>query len=140
MSFDYLSDIYGKYRVNKENRFSNVETKAVGLIKLFVDSAINNKEFMDSFLEVRDEFMKLLQSDGQMVIDQDTPLWLNKFLGFQFVDWFKVEHYKWQIEEQAAEHPEQVTDEIREIQNNIKNFEARFVEVCKNVLTALEKK
>ena len=48
MSFDYLSDIYGKYRVNKENRFSNVETKAVGLIKLFVDSAINNKEFMDS--------------------------------------------------------------------------------------------
>ena len=61
MSFDYLSDIYGKYRVNKENRFSNVETKAVGLIKLFVDSAINNKEFMDSFLEVRDEFMKFLQ-------------------------------------------------------------------------------
>lgn len=139
MSFDYLSDIYGKYRINKETRFSNVESKAISLIKSFVDGAIDNRRFAKQFNDVRVEFLNLMKNDGEMVIDQDTPLWLNRFLGFHFVDWLKIQPYKWQIEVQAAAHPEQVTDEVRAIQQKIEAFEDRFVATCRSVLRELEK-
>ena len=43
------------------------------------------------------------------------------------------------IEEQSALHPEQVTGNVREIQNKIEGFEFRFVSTCRSILTELEK-
>lgn len=90
MSYDYILDFWGKFR-RKKSRFEVVETKAIGLIKQFVNGSINNEDFVNSFEEVRVEFLKLLEVNGQITIDKDTLLWLNVFLGLHYIDWYKYQ-------------------------------------------------
>ena len=139
MSFDYISDIYGKFRKNKVTRFSNVEAKAIGLIKSFVDGTIDNKSFIEQFIEAKEEYVKLSTINGERVIDQDTPLWFGRFYGFKFVKWYKVQQIKQQFEDDLVHHPERITDDIHEVQNKIKELEEEFLDVCKTVLRELER-
>ena len=80
MSWEYLNDIFGKFRKRK-TRFTDLETKAKDLIISFVKGRINDKDFAIAFEEIRAKFVELTNADGQITIDQDTPLWLNLFLG-----------------------------------------------------------
>ena len=139
MSFDYISDIYGKFRKNKVTRFSEVEAKAISLIKSLVFGKIDNKSFAEQFIEVREEYVKLSTINGQRVIDQDTPLWIGRFYGFKFMQWYKVQQYKWHFEEEVVHHPERITDDIDEIRRTIHNFEKQFLEVCMDILSELER-
>ena len=136
MSHDYILDFWGKFR-RKKSRFAEVETKAIGLIKQFVNGSINNEDFANSFEKVRIEFLKLMEVNGQITFDEDTPLWLNTFIGAHFIDWHKYQR----IKEYCEEHPEELTGETKKRFANIKEmgYDERFIEVCNKVLKELGK-
>jgi hypothetical protein len=93
MSFDYLSDIFGKFR-KRETRFSDVESRAIWLIKAFVAGEIKDREFANEFNEIGNEFQRLTEVNGEITFDEDTPLWLNMFLGNHFIGWYKYQQLK----------------------------------------------
>lgn len=121
-----------KTRKKKKPRFTEVEAKAIGLIRSFVKGTISDREFATSFNEVRKEFLQLLVVDGQPTFDKDTPLWLNSLLGMQFIDWIKYQQVKWYFEE----HPEELVGETKERFERIrqKEYDERFMEACRCVL------
>ena len=135
MSYDYILDFWGKFR-RKKSRFEVVETKAIGLIKQFVNGSINNKDFASSFEEVRIEFLKLMEVNGQITFDEDTPLWLNTFIGAHFIDWHKYQCIKKYFEE----HPEELVSKTKENFERIQGqgYEERFQDACKAVLKGVK--
>ena len=86
MSFDYILDTFGKFRKRK-TRFTELEEKALSLLTSFVNGKTDSKEFAVAFDNVRKIFIELTEKDGQMVIDEDTPLWLNSLLGLHYMGW-----------------------------------------------------
>ncbi len=94
MSYNYLNDTFGRSR-KKNTRFSNLEDRAVGLIKDFVKRRIDSKAFAEGFNSVRIQFYEMLRAEGRITIDEDTPLWLNQFLGNHFIDWYEYQKIKW---------------------------------------------
>lgn len=131
MSFDYLSDIFGKFRKRK-TRFSDVESWAIRLIKAFVAGEIQDREFANEFSEIGNEFNRLTEVNGEITFDEDTPLWLNMFLGNHFIGWYRYQQLKWYFEE----HPEELTGAYRARYARIQSmgYDERFQETCKNVL------
>lgn len=91
--FDYILDTFGKFRKRK-TRFTEIEEKAITLLKSFVSGEIDGKEFALAFDRIRISFIELTEKDGQTVIDEDTPLWLNSLLGLHFMKWFKFQQLK----------------------------------------------
>lgn len=134
MPFDYVLNLYGKYR-KKETRFTPLETKAVSLLVSFVSRAISDKDFAIAFDEVRKEFKELTEIDSKVVFDEDTPLWLNSLLGFHFMDWRRVQQLKWYFEG----HPDELVGEMKERFEGIlkKGHDQRFRHTCKEVLNEL---
>jgi hypothetical protein len=131
MSFDYLNDIYGRERERK-TRFTDLETKAKELIASFVNGTLSDKEFARAFNEIRIMFHELSQTNGEMTIDQDTPLWLNMLLGNHFIDWIRYQNLKWYFEE----HPEEFTEERKKRFAQIQaiGYDKKFKDACKKVL------
>jgi len=131
MSFDYLNDIYGRERERK-TRFTDLETKAQELIASFVNGTLSDKEFARAFNEIRIMFHELSQTNGEMTIDQDTPLWLNMLLGNHFIDWIRYQNLKWYFEE----HPEEFTEERKKRFAQIQaiGYDKKFKDACKKVL------
>ena len=131
MSFDYLNDIYGRERKRK-TRFTDLETKAKELIVSFVNGTLSDKEFAQAFNEIRIMFHELSQTNGEMTIDQDTPLWLNMLLGNHFIDWIRYQNLKWYFEE----HPEEFTEERKKRFAQIQaiGYDKKFKDACKKVL------
>lgn len=135
MSFDYLNDIFGKTR-NRRTRFSDLESEAIGLMTFFIRGVISDKEFATSFNALAAKFKELIKVDGQVSIDQDTPLWLNSFLGFHFVNWFRYQQVKWYFEE----HPEELTEEREEQFAKIQSrgYDISFKDTCMKLLEELK--
>ena len=135
MSFDYLSDTFGKFRKRK-TRFSDVENRAKDLLRSFVDGAIGSRDFAVAFDDVRVEFYKLVKINGEATIDEDTPLWMNSLFGFHFLDWYRFQQVKWYFED----HPEELTDERREKLDHLKSndYDGRFMEICNTILKELD--
>ena len=135
MSFDYLNGLYGRERKRK-TRFTDLETKAKELIASFVNGTLSDKEFARAFNEIGIKFHELSKINGEMIINQDTPLWLNSFLGFHFIDWLRYQKVKWYFEE----HPEELTPEHKEQFRNLqkKGYDERFKVTCKELLQQLE--
>lgn len=131
MSFDYLNDIYGRERERK-TRFTDLETKAQELIASFVNGTLSDKEFARAFNEIRIMFHELSQTNDEMTIDQDTPLWLNMLLGNHFIDWIRYQNLKWYFEE----HPEEFTEERKKrfAQLQAIGYDKKFKDACKKVL------
>ena len=131
MSFDYLNDIYGRERKRK-TRFTDLETKAKDLIVSFVNGTLSDKEFARAFNEIRIMFHELSQTNDEMTIDQDTPLWLNMLLGNHFIDWIRYQNLKWYFEE----HPEEFTEERKKRFAQIQaiGYDKKFKDACKKVL------
>ena len=134
MSFDYLSDLFGKFRKRK-TRFSEVESKAIRLIKAFVERKINDRDFANEFNEIGKVFHKLMEVNGEITIDEDTPLWMNKFLGCHFVDWYKYQQVKWYFEEHPKE-AEEYKENFARIQSM--RYDETFREACKKVLKEMK--
>lgn len=134
MSFDYLNDIYGRERKRK-TRFTDLETKAKELIASFVNGTLSDKEFAQAFNEIRIMFHELSQTNDEMTIDQDTPLWLNMLLGNHFIDWIRYQNLKWYFEE----HPEEFTEERKKRFAQIQaiGYDKKFKDACKKVLKEL---
>ena len=102
MGYDYLYDLFGKYR-KKETRFSEVEKRAINLLIQIATGNIDKDRFAEQMEIIDDEFHKLtLDEEGNGVIDQDTPLWLNLFLGNKFRRW----NYIRKVMAKAGEDPE----------------------------------
>lgn len=131
MSFDYLDDVFGKFRKRK-TRFTGLEKKAVELLVAFVDGTLDYKQFAQSFLEVGNEFNQLTKVDGISVIDEDTPLWLNMLLGNHFFDWLKFNQVRWYFED----HPEEFVGESKQQFENLerRDYDGRFRRTCQEVL------
>ena len=135
MSFDYILDTFGKFRKRK-TRFTELEEKALSLLASFVNGKTNCKEFAVAFDNVRKIFIELTEKDGQMVIDEDTPLWLNSLLGLHYMKWLKFQQVKWYFEE----HPDELVGEIKARFDELQqmNYDERFVYTCKSILKELK--
>ena len=122
MSFDYVSDLFGRYR-DKDSKFHKVEEKATKLLQGFVADQLDRKAFGDGFVEVKEEFLALTQDkEGNVVFDEETPMWLNMFLGNKFIYW---NQYRLALESgKCQEEPE---------------FDKLFKEICRHCLNELQK-
>lgn len=90
MSFDYLHDLSGRFR-EKETKFSDVEERAKRLLSLFDSGNIGRDAFGEQMEKVAIDFHALMKDDsGNYVFDQNTPGWLNLFLGNKFSHWNKM--------------------------------------------------
>lgn len=131
MSYNYLNDTFGRSR-KKNTRFSNLEDRAVGLIKDFVKRRIDSKAFAEGFNSVRIQFYEMLRAEGRITIDEDTPLWLNQFLGNHFIDWYEYQKIKWYFEAHPSELKGEYLVSFLELQKM--NFDERFLQTCEAVL------
>ena len=136
MSFDYILDTFGQFRKRK-TRFTELEEKAVSLLTSFVDGTMGSKEFALAFDGIRKDFIELTKEDGQTVIDEDTPLWLNSLLGLHYMKWLKFQQLKWYFEE----HPDELVGEMEVRYNEIQQlgYDEKFHYICKKVLNELRK-
>lgn len=137
MSFDYISDLFGKFRKGKRTRFTDVEATAKGLLEKFVKGEISNKDFAKGFKDVGKRFNELMDNGNEIVFDEDTPLWLNSLLGLHFIDWLRFQR----IEQYFQEHPEELFGERAATFANLKQrqYTEKFKTVCANVISELEK-
>ena len=94
MSYDYLDDLFGKARGQRTTRFSDVEAKAVGLIRRWAEGSIDEDAFAEGFRGVQQEFSGLLGD----TIDEDTPLWLLQFISNRFIRWHQFHQLKRRVE------------------------------------------
>lgn len=135
MSFDYLDDIFGKFREGRTTRFTAIEKKAIELLISFVQGSMYDKDFASAFDEVRKEFIKLTEVNGQITIDEDTPLWLNSLLGLHFIKWCQFQQVKWYFEE----HPDKlVGDSLRQFERIQRmGIDEQFKETCRKTLAEL---
>lgn len=131
MSYNYLNDLFGKSR-KKKTRFSNLEDRAASLIEDYVKGRIDGKAFAEGFNSVRIRFYEMLSVEGQIIIDEDTPLWLNLFLGNHFIDWYEYQKIKWYFEAHPSELKGEYLDSFLELQKM--TFDERFLQTCKAVL------
>lgn len=136
MSFEYISDLYGKFRKGKRTRFTELEERAKSLMRQFINGKMNNKDFAIEFKKVGDTYQQLTTEGNVSRIDEDTPLWLNSLLGFHFVDWLRFH----QIETYFEEHPEVLYGERAATFRNLKslNYTTKFKHTCQQVLAELE--
>lgn len=137
MSFEYILDLYGKFRKGKRTRFTELEETAKSLMQQFVNGSLNNKDFAIEFKKIGDTYHKLTTEINVSRIDEDTPLWLNSFLGFHFIDWYRFHR----IEQFFIEHPEELYGErlanFRELKKH--NYTEKFKYTCSIALSELEK-
>lgn len=134
MSFDYILDTFGKFR-KRRTRFAELEEKAISLLTSFVNGKVGNKEFVVAFDGVRKNFIELTKKDGQTVIDEDTPLWLNSLLGLHYMKWLQFQQVKWYFDG----HPDELVGERKDRFDELQQmgYDERFVEICKSVLIEL---
>lgn len=135
MSFDYIFDTFGKLR-NRKTRFTELENEATKLISGFVNGTLDDREFATSFEKVRCRFIELMNKNGEIVFDKDTPLWLNSFIGLHYIDWYRYQQVKWYIEQ----NPEELRGEIQERFGRIQkmNYDEQFTKICQDVLKELK--
>lgn len=136
MSFDYMLDTFGKFR-KRNTRFTELEEKAVSLLTSLVDGTMGSKDFALAFDGIRKNFIEIIEKDGQTVIDEDTPLWLNSLLGLHYIKWLQFQQLKWYFEE----HPDELVGEKKARFKDIQQmgYDERFVETCRNILRELAK-
>lgn len=90
MSFDYLKDLFGRFR-RHETKFSDVERRAFELLFQYSQGVIDKNSFGEQMERVSKDFQELMfDESGNIVFDEDTPCWLNLFLGNKFSSWNHV--------------------------------------------------
>ncbi len=127
--------MFGKFRKRK-TRFTELEEKAISLLTSFVNGSMDSKEFAIAFDDIRKNFIELTKKEGQTVFDEDTPLWLNSFLGLHYMTWLNFQRVKWYFEE----HPDELVGETKARFEHIRQmgYDKQFIETCKRVLKEFE--
>lgn len=98
MSFDYINDLFEKFRKGRKTKFTDVENSAKKLLKNVHNHKISEDEFFDSYNAILIEFSELMGN----TINQDTPLWMSEFGANIFLRW-----RDWYILRKThEEHPE----------------------------------
>lgn len=114
MSFDYLSDLFGKFRGGKNTKFTDIEKRSKALLIDFYYGRLSDDVFDKSFKEVIDEFRRLMNHE----VTEDTPLWLNRFASECYLRW-----QQWRVlKKEHVEHPEKFT--VRDLEARFRRIEA----------------
>ena len=83
MSFDYVNDLFGKFRKGRKTKFSNLEDRSKKIMKDLLQGEITYDDFFSGFNTLIDEFREICGN----VIDENTPLWFNSFSANIFLRW-----------------------------------------------------
>lgn len=90
MGFDYLNDLFGRFR-EKKTKISDVEERAKELLSLYAKGYVERDSFGNQMETVGRDFNALMKDEfGNYVFDQNTPGWLNLFLGNKFSRWNRM--------------------------------------------------
>lgn len=91
MSFDYLNDVFGRFRKKRKTKYTDIEKRAVSLLQDYYAKKINANDFGEAMKAINDEFYKLMYDAEKesYVFDENTPGWLNLFLGNKFRPWYE---------------------------------------------------
>jgi hypothetical protein len=136
MSYDYLDDQFGQFRTTP-NKFSAVEDQAINLLRQYADAQISSDEFGDGFMQVSQDFKNLMKDEsGSYVFSEETPSWLNLFIGNKFVNWNKL-----RLTVNAAREKPELASNPRwpMVMNMVANEDATFMEAIKYCLKKLGK-
>lgn len=130
--FFAISNLFGKFRHRGYTRFTDVEKRARNTIYLYVHRKIDDEQMFNDMSEIRKEFYRLTNVNDNIVIDKDTPLWMNKFFGFKFHDWAKFQMLK----KHFKEHPEELIGETKKSYERIceMGYNEDFIAACKYIL------
>ncbi|MCD8292130.1 MAG: hypothetical protein LUC91_11615 [Prevotella sp.] len=79
MSFDYLNDLFGKFRKPK-SKYVEVEKKVSRMLNEYVEGRYAPDEFADILFSAFTEFKRIYNENS--VIDENYPLWLSIFFLF----------------------------------------------------------
>lgn len=83
MGYEYINDLFGKFRKGRKTKYSGLETKAQELMKKILNDEIGYEDFFTGFSGLKNEFNTLCGN----VIDENTPLWFNTFSATVFLRW-----------------------------------------------------
>jgi len=136
MSYDYLDDQFGRYR-QQPTKFTETENKAVELLKEYARGNVPKDDFGERMMQVSRDFNELMKDEsGCYVFSQDTPLWLNSFLGNKFARWNKIRL----MVNAAKEKPEMVNSpDWRQVEELVIREDSEFMKVIKYCLDELAK-
>lgn len=114
MSYNYISDLFGRFRKGRKSKYSDLETKAKVFMKNILNDEIEYDEFFTGFSGLINEFNALCGN----VIDENTPLWFNSFNANVFMRW-----RNWHVLRKTFnEHPEKFN--TPELMSQYKNIES----------------
>lgn len=132
MSFDYINDLFGRFRRGKKTKFTDVEQRAISVMKGYYNGKIMKDDFANQMSTISKEFNDLM-FDGETnsyVFDENTPGWLNMFLGNKFLRWYKV----WQVMASARQKPEMMSDprwpDLEQMEKDEESALMRAIEYC----------
>ncbi len=87
----------------KQKRWADIEKRAIALLKLYAKKKIERDAFGEAMSKLQCEFIQTMKNEkGEPTFDRFTPVWLNGFLAFEFIDWNKAR----QIHNAARENPQ----------------------------------
>ncbi len=86
----------------KQKQMADIEKRAISLLKLYAKEKIERDAFGEVMFELQREFLQAMKDEnGVPTFHHYTPMWLNYFLAFKFIDWDKAR----QMHNEARQHP-----------------------------------
>ncbi len=104
--YEFLYNVCEQYHENK-TKFTDIELQAISTLAKYADGKLSRDDFGEAMMSIGDDFKNLLtDDDGNYLLDNDVPGWLNLFLGNKFVRWNKVRL----MVNAASQKPEMIND------------------------------
>jgi len=134
MSFNFLNDLFGKFRKKKKTKYADIEQRAASLLNDYNSNRISTDEFAEAMRAIDTDFNELMldKENNTYIFDEDTPGWLNLFLGYKFRPWYKLH----QMFNAARQNPSLTSDprwpEIQKRELSENNALMRAVRYCLN--------
>lgn len=102
MSFDYVLDLFGKFRKEKITKFTDLELKATKILRDVRAGVITLDDFCENYPQIIREYKTLSGN----IVDEDTPQWILMFSANVFLRW-----RDWHVlKAMHAKYPEKFSD------------------------------
>jgi hypothetical protein len=134
MSYDYINDTFGEF-VKTSPKYQEVEMQAIKLLKGIVEKSIAYDAIYEGFEVVRRKMVELDDNTNS----PGYPLWLSKFLAFNFLKWRDW----YMLQKMYAEEPEKFSTQALQAryQEIVEmRLDESFYETCKYCLNELSHK